>query len=53
MRIAVDSVGLCYLICSNSLADFLPLVLEPSMMGVCSKYHTLLAGIRTGAEVPV
>jgi hypothetical protein len=31
MRIVVDLVGLCYLVCGNSLADFLPLVLEPSM----------------------
>jgi hypothetical protein len=31
MQIVVDLVGLCYYVCSNSLADFLPLVLEPSM----------------------
>ena len=51
MRI-VDLVGLCYLVCSTSLADFLPLVLEPPMGVQNIIYHTLLAGIRTGAEVP-
>jgi len=31
MRIVVDLVGLCYLVCIASLADFDPLVLESSM----------------------
>jgi hypothetical protein len=50
MRIVVDLVSHLYFVCSNSLADFLPFGAGTITLG-CLKYHTLLAGIWTGAEV--
>jgi hypothetical protein len=52
MRIVVDLVSLLYFVCSNSLAEFLPFGAGTIAFG-CLIYYTLLAGIWTGADVPV
>ena len=41
MSIVVGLVDLCYLVCSNSLADYPPLVLEPSMGLGCGLFKNI------------